>query len=492
MFMRAPRLPVRHDREREADSVAGGHHAPIRPRPIQGEPSPLERGLARVGRQSTGLALPDPIRTNMGERMGADFDAVRVHHGPRSQAIARSVGANALTIGRDIHFASGRYDPGSARGDALIAHELAHVAQRGATGPAGATGPTEHVDADLAMSLPVPLGHFDIDMISQPSPPSANAGMLGNIEFHPDPHSPYSAEIELLQVVDTTDVGGTTSAPGSPLDWSRVGVGAEAARNTVMTTGAGPAGPGHFVDQIYDPATHAPSSATGPYYQSGTGFRGGNEPGWVRSPTDVKASTLRDGPGISAGSIDFDFETVAKGHDNQTIYGSLLWGFQVRTGAVSGEYVSASGAQSATVGEALDRFRTYFTHEPTIIYFDFDVDSPMAGEDAKLREFLPYVHAHPDVQVQVTGFADETGPARYNRGLSSRRATNVAGLIQTLGVSRSRITTAVHGETHQFAGGALGSGPFAAQAGQPEQTPGTLRANRRVVIEFQRTATTTP
>ena len=44
--------------------------------------------------------------------------------------------ARAFTIGSRIAFASGEYQPGSLLGDALIAHELAHVVQQG-----GASGP---------------------------------------------------------------------------------------------------------------------------------------------------------------------------------------------------------------------------------------------------------------------------------------------------------------------------------------------------------------
>src|SRR5262249_7282587 len=42
---------------------------------------------------------------------------------------ARAVGAYAYTVGPAIVFAYGRYAPGSAEGDRLIAHELGHVLQ---------------------------------------------------------------------------------------------------------------------------------------------------------------------------------------------------------------------------------------------------------------------------------------------------------------------------------------------------------------------------
>lgn len=70
---------------------------------------------------------------------GHDFSAVRVHADSASAAQARRIGAQAFTIGHDVHFAAGRYEPHSERGRDLLAHELAHVvqqAQGGATSDA--------------------------------------------------------------------------------------------------------------------------------------------------------------------------------------------------------------------------------------------------------------------------------------------------------------------------------------------------------------------
>jgi len=40
------------------------------------------------------------------------------------------VSARAFATGTDVYFAKGEYNPGSADGDKLIAHELAHVVQQ--------------------------------------------------------------------------------------------------------------------------------------------------------------------------------------------------------------------------------------------------------------------------------------------------------------------------------------------------------------------------
>ena len=55
---------------------------------------------------------------------------MRVHDDPGAAADARRFGARAFTQGQDVYFGEGKYDPQSAEGKRLIAHELTHVAQQ--------------------------------------------------------------------------------------------------------------------------------------------------------------------------------------------------------------------------------------------------------------------------------------------------------------------------------------------------------------------------
>ncbi len=81
-----------------------------------------------------GRALDAGIRRQMEPPLGLDLGSVRVHADARADALSRAVHARAFTTGRDIFFRGGQYDPASPDGRALIAHELAHVAQQ-AAGP---------------------------------------------------------------------------------------------------------------------------------------------------------------------------------------------------------------------------------------------------------------------------------------------------------------------------------------------------------------------
>ena len=55
---------------------------------------------------------------------------VTVHTDDTADQLNRSVSAQAFATGTDVYFAKGEYNPGSAEGDRLIAHELAHVVQQ--------------------------------------------------------------------------------------------------------------------------------------------------------------------------------------------------------------------------------------------------------------------------------------------------------------------------------------------------------------------------
>jgi hypothetical protein len=80
-----------------------------------------------------GSALPAETRAFFEQRFGMDFSNVRVHTGSRAEEAAESIGAKAFTVGNDIAFGSGQYSPSSPEGRNLLAHELTHTVQQGAS-----------------------------------------------------------------------------------------------------------------------------------------------------------------------------------------------------------------------------------------------------------------------------------------------------------------------------------------------------------------------
>jgi hypothetical protein len=77
-----------------------------------------------------GQPLDSATRGGMEQAFNHGFGDVRVHAGERGAAMAGALGARAFAFGSQIAFGGGQYQPGTPMGDALLAHELAHVVQQ--------------------------------------------------------------------------------------------------------------------------------------------------------------------------------------------------------------------------------------------------------------------------------------------------------------------------------------------------------------------------
>lgn len=82
---------------------------------------------------SVGQPLPRRLRRDMEPRFQADFSNVRVHTGDQAARASRRLNAAAFTSGRDVFFARGGFQPDAPAGRQLIAHELTHTIQQGAS-----------------------------------------------------------------------------------------------------------------------------------------------------------------------------------------------------------------------------------------------------------------------------------------------------------------------------------------------------------------------
>ncbi len=91
-------------------------------------PPEVESAIQRA--RGGGQPLEDALKEQMSTSLGHDFSEVRVHSGPGADELNRQLSARAFTIGSDIFFTRGAYDPDSISGRELIAHELIHVVQQ--------------------------------------------------------------------------------------------------------------------------------------------------------------------------------------------------------------------------------------------------------------------------------------------------------------------------------------------------------------------------
>jgi hypothetical protein len=185
--------------ERAADALVGSA-APAQVDPVpaasallQRKPEPEDKGTIQPRTRAGGVpqatsalarqiessnsesgALPATQRAFYEERFGHDFGAVRIHHGPESASMARSLSAQAFTHGRDIYFGAGYYQPHTPNGQRLIAHELAHTIQQ--TGAEGSVAPA---------------------ILRQPTTPDileSNIPVIGEIVTPPNPLSPVDED----------------------------------------------------------------------------------------------------------------------------------------------------------------------------------------------------------------------------------------------------------------------------------------------------------
>ena len=80
-----------------------------------------------------GSPLDTKIQAQMESGFGADFSGVKIHTDSRAIQMNKDLGARAFTSGNDIYFNSGQFQPASDNGKKLLAHELTHTLQQGAS-----------------------------------------------------------------------------------------------------------------------------------------------------------------------------------------------------------------------------------------------------------------------------------------------------------------------------------------------------------------------
>ncbi|MEX6688155.1 DUF4157 domain-containing protein [Danxiaibacter flavus] len=83
--------------------------------------------------QGNGRALDKHTQTFMSSRMGFDFSKVNIHADNDAASMNRQLNARAFTVGKDIYFNTGQYNPSGEEGKKLLAHELVHTIQQGGT-----------------------------------------------------------------------------------------------------------------------------------------------------------------------------------------------------------------------------------------------------------------------------------------------------------------------------------------------------------------------
>src|SRR5262245_7189522 len=144
-----------HSAARECEGCEKEHTLFRRKTAESPDPSPIPFIVHDV-LKSPGQPLDAANRGFFERRFHQDFSRVRIHTDLRAAESAAAVNALVYTVGHDLVFGAGQYDPGTDRGKRLIAHELAHTLQQdGAVSNAPVkisdpAGPPEHEADKLA------------------------------------------------------------------------------------------------------------------------------------------------------------------------------------------------------------------------------------------------------------------------------------------------------------------------------------------------------
>ena len=100
---------------------------------VQREAATPARAPSANVKATGGSPLPAPVRGSMERRFGANFGGVRVHTGDAAARQSAAINAHAFTIGPNVYFGRDKFQPHSSGGQELLAHELTHTIQQGAS-----------------------------------------------------------------------------------------------------------------------------------------------------------------------------------------------------------------------------------------------------------------------------------------------------------------------------------------------------------------------
>ncbi|MDD4272144.1 MAG: DUF4157 domain-containing protein [Desulfobacter postgatei] len=169
------------------------------------EQSEVPESVSTHIEKSRGLGQPlsQSTRAEMESGFGEDFGGVRVHSGTDTERTAETLGAKAYTAGRDVYFGRGGYQPETAQGKHLLAHELAHTVQQ-RSAPAVPK-------AKMGVSAPD-------DPAEQEAESAATAVMKGEPLKHPLKEAQDVTGLLRTEATPVQAAGGTVGASAGPAE----------------------------------------------------------------------------------------------------------------------------------------------------------------------------------------------------------------------------------------------------------------------------------
>lgn len=155
----------------------------VQTKPAEGQPQVASHNVQRQIENSKGGGSPlsPSTRSFMESRMGTDFGQVRIHNDSNAHKLSAKLNAHAFATGNNIFFNRGKYEPESQSGKRLLAHELTHTVQQGASKTSENTiqrdekNPKDQVsDAEKAKSYLPPITLAKLSSAPSPIPGALN------------------------------------------------------------------------------------------------------------------------------------------------------------------------------------------------------------------------------------------------------------------------------------------------------------------------------
>jgi Domain of unknown function (DUF4157)/OmpA family len=433
-----------------------------------------------------GQPLAAGIASRMSSALGVDVSGARIHTGPIAARKAADAGAMAFAAGDHVVMGGDAPAAGTLAGDALLAHELAHVAQQAgaARDPVARAMPLadEHAgaerDADRAAaaalanrSHPVKSSGLSLQRCNGggkksapsggPAPlPAAKTGTKKlakgdmtwslsaasqikvdwSVDFKPDTSKVTYKNVSFVQTV-VAQVGGNRAYPGTTAS-DPVG---DKTTYSPYEEGTDHRRIDHLKDE-YDPFYGAEQGASGWQAESRS---------WKVADNNTTADTahITDGPSLSPsrkglGDASREFETVPMVLETREALGSIKWGFRIKDAANSPvELLHATDsdcvdAPTAGVGAALDQF--YAAKFDAILDGFGKNDATLSGgHKSQLDTVATKLTTTTTLKCKLGGAADlsETDPA----AISLARANAAKTYLTSKGVNATQLEVESYG-----------------------------------------------
>ena len=113
----------------EEEAVQKQEEEPVQAKSKKTKTSPLVETMLKKSK-GKGQNLSGDILKEMNNKFGVDFSNIKIHTNDDAVKMCEELGAQAFTNENDIYFNAGKYNPDTATGKYLLAHELTHTVQQ--------------------------------------------------------------------------------------------------------------------------------------------------------------------------------------------------------------------------------------------------------------------------------------------------------------------------------------------------------------------------